>query len=291
MRLSESADGAGPVAILVRVDGDEAVERLHQGLIELSRVEEVRCCRYVGGWLLTACGVANADPDPLLRTVGAVVDQFDSLAEIIDVRRGASELPAGLEGFRISERFMVTGGGAAVDASTIRLDAAHVFGTGAHASTRLAVQAMEGIAGREEGFPARILDVGTGSGILALVAARLGAAQVLGIDICEEALAVAWRNILANGLRNQVSVASTPLAGLSEQYGLVIANVTASVLLRLADEIVGRLPGGGWLIVSGLQGRQGEEMEEALSRYGFQTVARHAEGKWRCLTLRYFPAA
>ncbi|MDH4320847.1 MAG: 50S ribosomal protein L11 methyltransferase [Desulfobulbaceae bacterium] len=289
MRLSESADGTGPVAIIVRVDGDEAVERLHQGLIELSRVEEVRCCRYAGGWLLTACGVANADPDPLLRTVGAVVDQFDSKAEVIDVRRGASELPAGEEGFRLSERFMVTGGNAAVDASTIRLDAAHVFGTGAHASTKLAVQAMEEVAGREEGFPARALDVGTGSGILALVAARLGGAHVLGIDICEEALAVAWRNILANGLRGQVSLASTPLAELTERYGMVIANVTASVLLRLAEGIVNRLESGGWLIVSGLQGRQGEEMEEALSLYGLQTVARYADGKWRCLTLRYLP--
>jgi len=287
MRLSESEGGVGSVAILVRVEGDEAVERLHQGLIELSRVEEVRCCRYAGGWLLTACGAPNADPDPLLRTVGALVDQFDSLAEVLDVRRGASALPAGPEGYRISERFRVAGGNAPADADTIRLDAAHVFGTGAHASTKLAVLAMEAIASRDGGFlPGRVLDVGTGSGILALVAARLGAEAVLGIDICEEALKVAWRNVLANGLRGQVAVASTELAALPERYGLIIANVTASVLLRLAEGIAGRLQTGGWLIVSGMQGRQGEEIEAALAGYGLEAVARYAEGKWRCLALR-----
>lgn len=110
MRLSESINGTGPVAILVRVEGDEAVDRLHQGLVELSRVEEVRCRRYAGGWLLTACGVPNADPDPLLRTVGTLVDQFDSLAEVLDVRLGGSELPSSLQGYPISPRFKVAGG-------------------------------------------------------------------------------------------------------------------------------------------------------------------------------------
>jgi len=287
MRLSESAGGTGPVAILVRVEGDEVVERLHQGLVELSRVDEVRCRRYAGGWLLTACGVPNADPDPLLRTVGALVDQFDSLAEVVDVRLGGSELPSGLDGYRISTQFKVAGRDCPIDSGTLHLDAAHVFGTGAHASTKLAVQAMEEIAGREGRLPARVLDVGTGSGILAMIAARLGGELVQGIDICAEAVGVAQRNVVANDLQERVFVASTPLAELPESFGLVVANVTASVLLRLAEEIVGRLQPAGWLIVSGLQGRQGEEIEEALgSHNGLKTVARYAEGKWRCLTFR-----
>lgn len=287
MRLSESDGGTGPVAILVRVEGDEAVDLLHQGLVELSRVDEVRCRRYPGGWLLTACGTLNADPDPLLRTVGALVDQFDSMAEVLDVRLGGNELPAGVDGYPISARFKVAGNDCPADAGNIRLDAAHVFGTGAHASTKLAVLAMEEIAEREGGFPARILDLGTGSGILAMVAARLGGELVQGIDICAEAVAVARRNVVANALQDRVSVAATPLAELSGSFALVVANVTASVLLRLAEGIFARLQPGGWLIVSGLQGRQGEEIEEALrSGYGLQTVARYTEGKWRCLTLR-----
>ncbi len=285
MQLSESVGGDGPVCILVRVEGAEMVDRLHQGLVELSRVDEVHCRRYAGGWLLTACGAANADPDPLLRTVAALVDQFDSLAEVLDVRRGACELPSGGDGYRISARFRVSGGDAPADADNICLDAAHVFGTGAHASTRLAVQAMEEIAEREGGLPARILDVGTGSGVLALIAARLGGKVVQGIDICEEAVAVARRNVAANDLAQRVVVSSTPLAELSESYELVIANVTASVLLRLAKGIVSRLRPGGCLVVSGLQGRQGEEIEEALALYGLEPISRYADGKWRGLTL------
>lgn len=286
MQLSEGVDGAGAVAILVRVEGDGIVDRVHHGLVELSRVEEVRCRRDVGGgWLLTACGVPNADPDRLLQAIAALVDKFDAQVEVIDVRRGASELPGGGLGFQISERFRVAGDDAPADAKTIILDAAHVFGTGAHASTKLVVQALEEIAAKENGVPGRVLDVGTGSGVLALIAARLGAETVLGIDVCEDAVAVARRNVAANGLDDNVTVASTPLAEVSGSFQLVLANVTASVFLRLAAEIIERLQPCGHLIVSGLQGRQGEEIEGVLSRYGLQTVSRFAEGKWRCLLL------
>lgn len=120
-----------------------------------------------------------------------------------------------------------------------------------------------------------------------MIAARLGAESVQGIDICEEAVAVARRNVAANDLQERVVVTSTLLADLAENFATVVANVTASVLLRLAEGIVGRMQPGGWLVVSGLQGRQGEEIEETLlRRYGLETVARYAEGKWRCLTLR-----
>ncbi|MDH3392721.1 MAG: 50S ribosomal protein L11 methyltransferase, partial [Desulfobulbaceae bacterium] len=245
------------------------------------------CRSYAGGWLLTACGAPNADPDPLLRTVGALVDQFDSLAEVIDVRLGGNELPVSQDGYPISQRFRVGGTDCPIDANTIQLDAAHVFGTGAHASTRLAVLAMEEIADWEGGLPGSVLDVGTGSGVLAMIAARLGGASVQGIDICEEALAIARRNVAANGLHDLVSFSSTPLAELPGSYAMIVANVTASVLLRLADGIDERLQSGGWLVVSGMQGRQGEEIEKALSgRYGFEAVACSSEGKWHCLTLR-----
>ena len=286
MQLSESAEGDGAVTILVRVDGAEVVDQVHQGLVALSRVEEVRCRRdATGSWLLAACGVPNADPDRLLQAVAAVVDRFDFLAEVIDVRRGATELPGGGGGYRISARFAVAGAGASADAETICLDAAHVFGTGVHASTRLAVEAMEEIADKEGGLPARILDVGTGSGVLALIAARLGGEEVLGIDICEDAVSVARRNVLANDLARQVTIASTPLTEVDGGFKLIIANVTASVCLRLAADIMKRLLPGGRLIVSGLQGRQGEELESFFAGYGLQTVNCYAEGKWRCLTL------
>lgn len=286
MQLSESAEGAGAITILIRIEGKETVAFLHQGLIGLSRVEEVRCRRYDGGWLLTACGAANADPDILLSKIGVLVDQMESRAEVLDVRRGANELPLGGDGFQISPRFRVVGDGGPVDSTNIRLNAAHVFGTGAHASTRLAVQALEELADKEGGLAGRVLDVGTGSGILALVAARLGGQTVTGIDICAEAVSIARGNVLANGLQDRIMIDSTPLSDLSGSFDLVIANVTASVLIRLASGIVNLIKPGSCLIASGLQGRQGDEIEAGLLKHGLQAIARYGEGKWRCLVFR-----
>lgn len=288
MQLSECVDvAAGPVCVSVRVQDEAAVQGLHAALVGLSRVEEVHCRRYGNHWLLTACGAATHNPEPLLLAVAGLVDQFGPLvAEVTDVRRGASLLPEDSRGYRVSPRFRVVADRALSAGDTIVLGASQVFGTGAHPSTRLTVQAMEELTAAEELFPARVLDIGTGSGILALVAARLGAETVLGIDICQEAVAVARGNVQDNGFARQVRIEATPLAEVTGEYDLVLVNVTASVLLRLAAAVVARLRRGGRLIVAGMQGRQSGEIEALLGQYGLTVCSRYGEGKWGCLTLR-----
>ncbi len=292
MQLSECMDvAAGPVCVSVRVRNEAVVQGLHAGLVALSRVEEVHCRRHEHHWLLIVCGAPTNNPDPLLEAVAGLIDQFGpQAAEVIDVRRGATQLPQDASGYRISPRFRVVSGRALPGADTIVLGTAQVFGTGAHPSTKLAVRAMEELAATGGPFPATVLDVGTGSGILALIAARLGARAVLGIDICVEAVTVARANVRANGCTDRVHIEATPLAEVTETYDLVLINVTASVFLRLAEAIIARLRPGACLIVAGLQGRQGGEIEALLDGYGLTASSRYSEGKWRGLTLR-MPAA
>ena len=127
------------------------------------------------------------------------------------------------------------------------------FGTGRHASTLLCLRALEEVWEEDRpraDSPWQVLDVGTGTGILALSAARYGAA-VLAIDLDPEAVAAALENVRLNNLVDRVLVEETPLASLRQQFGLIMANITAPDLLQLADALTARLLSDGVLIISG----------------------------------------
>jgi len=127
------------------------------------------------------------------------------------------------------------------------------FGTGRHASTLLCLRALEQVwEGKppRAGSPWQVLDVGTGTGILALAAARYGA-EVLAIDLDPEAVAAALENVRLNDLVDRVWVEETPLHSLRQQFGLIMANITAPDLLQLAEALTARLLNGGVLIISG----------------------------------------
>lgn len=242
------------------------------------------------GRALTALLPAGDDMDRQLEAVAEIVarvngDAGRAAAAIIETRVVAG---TGGEGpIRIGGRFRIVpaSAGHAAGGETILLAASGVFGSGLHPSTRLAVQALEEIAGAGP-FPARVLDVGTGSGLLAMIAARLGAAAVLGLDIAPEAVAVAGENAAVNGLGDRVRIEATPLAEVPGEFDFVLANLTASVQVRLADGLQARLAAGGELVLSGLLGRQGEEMAGFWGERGLRVAGRYVEGKWRALRLR-----
>ena len=127
------------------------------------------------------------------------------------------------------------------------------FGTGRHASTLLCLKALEQVWEEQPpraGTLWQVLDVGTGTGILALAAACWGA-EVLAIDLDPEAVAAALENVRLNNLIDRVWVEETPLASLRQQFGLIMANITAPDLLQLADALTARLLNDGVLIISG----------------------------------------
>ena len=136
----------------------------------------------------------------------------------------------------------------ALEDLVVVLDPGRTFGSGAHPSTQLAVAAIETHLRPGDSM----LDVGGGSGVLSVVAARLGAAQVWAIDIDPTAAAVTEANARANGVHTVVVATDTPLPEMEGVFELVTANIGARVLRELAPGLTNRLAPGGVLVLSGL---------------------------------------
>ncbi|MXX32477.1 MAG: methyltransferase [Chloroflexi bacterium] len=150
------------------------------------------------------------------------------------------------------------------------------FGTGQHQSTRLCLRLLsEQIRGGE-----RVLDVGTGSGILAVAAAKLGAAAVTATDIDPLAVDAARQTARRNGLAGRIDVREASIPD-GERYDLVIANLTADLLQLLAADLVAALGSGGRLIVSGLIEPRLGEVRESLEGVGLELLAVEPEDDWR----------
>jgi ribosomal protein L11 methyltransferase len=151
------------------------------------------------------------------------------------------------------------------------------FGTGTHETTRLAAALLEEqvVAG------AGLLDVGTGSGILALLGARLGASPVLGLDVDADALENAAENRALNGGDDRIKLSLVPVGEVVDTFPVVVANIIAPVLLELAPAIAARVARSGRLILSGLLADQVDEVSAAYRAQGFVELRRTAAGEWR----------
>lgn len=162
----------------------------------------------------------------------------------------------------------------------IDMDPGMAFGTGTHETTALSVRMLE----KYVGPGCRVLDVGTGSGILAIAAARLGAAEVLGIDIDEDAVRVAGENIRRNGLDAGVrAVAGDLAAGVDFRADLIVANLLADLVLRLTPQAAAHLLPGGIYISSGILTEKKAAVERALTQSGFEVLEETAAGEWSCI--------
>jgi ribosomal protein L11 methyltransferase len=168
--------------------------------------------------------------------------------------------------------------------AVIEMDPGMAFGTGLHASTRLALGFIEEICAGA--FPRRALDIGTGTGILAMAAALRGAPAVIAIDSDPDAVAAARGNVALNGLADRVSVGGRDLAAIGGEFDLIAANITADVLLVLAPMIFERLSPGGALVLAGLlAGDQTREVRAAYERLGLLGALERVEGEWAALLL------
>jgi ribosomal protein L11 methyltransferase len=144
----------------------------------------------------------------------------------------------------------------------IDLDPGMAFGTGSHETTRLCLHAIAELF--DQKTYTSLLDVGTGSGILAMAAAALGAEQILANDIDEDSCQVARENIILNGLDAFITVTTEPLETLTGNFDIVIANILAEENVRLAPHLISRLKADGTLLLSGIL-----REKEAFVRNGF----------------------
>ncbi len=191
----------------------------------------------------------------------------------------------------------------ASDDLVIEIDPGMAFGTGLHPTTRLCLMLLEDHLNPTE--HQKVLDLGTGSGILAIAAAKLDARQVVGVDTDSVAVRAALENVERNGLKDKVLVETGSLAveaGSKAEGGFysfsedsqkpppallnalpldaVIANIIARIIVALAEPLAHSLRPGGLLITSGIINERAPEVEEALANAGFALIERREEGDW-----------
>jgi len=157
------------------------------------------------------------------------------------------------------------------------------FGTGLHPTTRLCLEALESIADRSLARGARVLDVGCGSGILSIAAARLGATSVLGLDIDPIAIEATSANAGRNRLTRRVGVRLGSLPSGEPPFDLVLANLIASVLIALAPALAGELRPGGRLVASGIFRDREADVTGAFATVGLAVAERWATDDWVAL--------
>jgi ribosomal protein L11 methyltransferase len=169
----------------------------------------------------------------------------------------------------------------------VEMDPGQAFGTGLHASTRLAASALERIA-RLVPAPANVLDVGCGTGILAIVAARLWPrSEVLAIDNDEIAVQVARQNVQSNDLGNRIEVAHRSADGITGQYDVITANLTHELLTRLRDSLTESLEDAGRLVLSGILGEQAFDLcRHFTADLRLDSEYSEEQSGWRVLLLR-----
>ncbi len=175
------------------------------------------------------------------------------------------------------QEYTPTAGEAVVD-----LDPGMAFGTGHHPTTRMCLEFLE-----ERVTPgARVLDVGTGSGILAIAAAKLGAASVLGVDIDPAAATVAQVNARQNGVAGIVKAiaGSLPNADVARHgYNIVVANITAKTIVDVAHPLAQAVAEGGVVVVSGILRDREPEVEEAFVKESLKVIESRHDGDWVAL--------
>ena len=130
-----------------------------------------------------------------------------------------------------------------------------------------------------------VLDIGTGTGVLAIAASRLGAGSVTCIDIDPAAVELAQRNVKANSLSN-ITILEGGISTVSNRFHFIIANLISGVLIEIANELVMRLHSNGTAILSGMIIGQEEGVTEAMQREGLVLSEKFIDDKWVTLVFR-----
>ena len=250
------------------------------------------------GWTIRVIGYLPVD-DPLearLRRVCAALDQLpdpaihvDEEARMVTVdcaraREVLGDARQVLRPLRITERIVVKPPWSPFESRpgdiVLEIDPEAAFGSGLHESTRLCLRALERYIRHAE----TAVDFGSGTGILAIAAAKLGVARVIAIEAHSGSAGVARANVRRNRIEGQIQVhCASSLEAVSTPVDLLTANLTAEgITVQLAD-IVGRVKEGGVLLFSGMTDLNYQEVERLLPRAGCALIERLSEGNWVAL--------
>ena len=191
---------------------------------------------------------------------------------------------------RVGERIVVRPSWEAYDPKpedlVIEMDPGMAFGSGLHETTSMCIRALEKILADGCGGM-KILDVGTGTGILAIAGVLLGADEALGIDIDTDAVRVANENIEKNGLTDRITAQYGDLTeGVDYKADILVANLMADLVMRLSPAAAGHLERGGWYVTSGILDIKEETVSRAIREAGFAIEEVLHDGEWCAVIAR-----
>ena len=277
------------VRVRARADADLsplAVEGLVEGLLALGgRAAEER-----DGWYMTAIE-APADLDAFVARARSTLaeltgsDAIDLEVEWRNHEDWAETWKRGLAPRWVTARILVrpswTSPPAELPAVEIVLDPGMAFGTAEHGTTRGCLRLLDGVVQSGD----RVLDVGSGSGILAIAAVLLGASEVIAIEADTLACEALRENLEHNGVMDRVRcveamVGPADLIRMGPVSG-VVANIESGPLTRLMEGFAGALPSRGWLILSGILESEWPTLRSEAERRGFALREVDADGEWR----------
>ncbi|HHW47177.1 MAG TPA: 50S ribosomal protein L11 methyltransferase [Clostridiaceae bacterium] len=165
----------------------------------------------------------------------------------------------------------------------IRLDPGMAFGTGTHETTQMCAIMLEKYTAKGDS----VIDVGCGSGILSIIAAKLGASQVTAVDIDEIAVKVTKENLVKNNVSGHVTATVGVLADLKKSKAdIVVANIIADVIIDMVNVLPYYLKAGGHFIASGIIKERAEEVREVYCNRGFDIVEKMEKGEWVAMVFR-----
>lgn len=176
------------------------------------------------------------------------------------------------------ERYSATG-----RETVIEIDPGMAFGTGQHPSTSMCIEAMEEILLKDRTFQKwRVLDVGTGTGILGISAAKLGASSVMCVDIDDQAVEIAHKNVAVNHVGDRVVIVNSDVAKIKGTFELIVANLTAETLIKIKSHLVKMMEKGGYLVISGIFEKNRQDVEKAFTRDDLISHKVIADKEWVC---------
>ena len=171
----------------------------------------------------------------------------------------------------------------------ITLAGGAAFGNGAHPTTCLVLEALDRALGDglflENEEDSKGLDVGTGTGVLAIALARLGVQEILGTDIDPCALSEARHNVSLNKLSERVTVLDTPVETLEDAYNVIVANLAYPTLKAMAPVLTAKLSEKGLLVLSGFKEDRAATLAETYKAFGLRLFHEAFKRRWGCVTL------
>lgn len=217
----------------------------------------------------TACGIDN-----------------EIKCELVDDANWNENWKKYFKAFEIGERLAVCPSWESYDnkdnRTVISLDPGAAFGTGSHATTSLCLEILE----KRVTNDTTVLDIGTGSGILAIAADLLGAKSAIGVDIDAQSVKTAIANAEINGVSEKTEFLVGDLAEkISGQYDIVCANIVADVVMRLFDNVADFMKDDGILIVSGIIDMRALEVEKSAIEHGFKIIESLMREEWHAYVL------